>query len=636
MACVECRQQKVRSCPRCPHAPSFLPSFLPFFLSFLPSATAAAAKLRERVSVDGGGSIGDGGGGGGDGDDNGSTHSPVHTFLNDAVDLLTDAIPADQPTSGGIMLPGDATDISSSAADAVPVALPNQTTPAATWWQVQDVPPPTADRSIGDLRVAAREIDECFALFIQDCLSYVPLVPSPMHPNICYAQSPLLFWTIVAIGSRKYTENPTLVILLGPKVSSMAKMAIFRQEPVLMTLQAFVLLCAWPMPFHALSDDITSILAAAALQLAAVAGLHIRGNGQEFSRTKVSDDADQTTARGRLRRRDCNTRRHLLITRGLIRVITTNGTPPLMMPDTYHIALSPSDQVLSPSLVLQKSVSELLTTAILDLQKYALPLPYATLQGVLDPMIESAVASIRQLDQSQASPLDVFYVQAAELHILSFHLFKHRSAISAEVLTGMYNLAITMVEQILVINETSRVAECGPSFIARFLHSAAVAILRISRSDLKDQLDLERGRRAYFALIIFHRRHAVRQDDAFARFSIILTNLWTSSRIFKTSNGSFASLTVRSRARLGMSMVYDCFWWWRQEYGWQASVYEHAEGGRRGFPLPGSHQSPSEPFLDEDESMLSNFTTMADLEWPAFDCLMGDEWPPVGAEINML
>lgn len=131
-------------------------------------------------------------------------------------------------------------------------------------------------------------------------MTYMPTFESFMAPNECYEQSPLLFWTIVAVGSRKYTENPTLIILLGPKTSKLAKLALFAQEPVLLTIQAFLLLCSWPMPFEALSNDITPVLAGAVLQLATTIGLHVSGVGQEFARTRVNQDLNHRAARARL------------------------------------------------------------------------------------------------------------------------------------------------------------------------------------------------------------------------------------------------------------------------------------------------------------------------------------------------
>jgi transcriptional regulatory protein LEU3 len=136
--------------------------------------------------------------------------------------------------------------------------------------------------------------------FLDHYLQYVPVVDASLRPNECYTQSPFLFWTIVAIGSRKYIKDPTLILMLGPKVIELAQQAILTREGVLTTIQALVCLCSWPMPFGTLNNDITPMLTGAMLQLAMSIGLHVFGVGQDFSRTKLPCDRWQQIQRARL------------------------------------------------------------------------------------------------------------------------------------------------------------------------------------------------------------------------------------------------------------------------------------------------------------------------------------------------
>jgi transcriptional regulatory protein LEU3 len=126
------------------------------------------------------------------------------------------------------------------------------------------------------------------------------VVDGYLPPNECYRQSPFLFWTIIAIGSRKYIKDPTLILRVGPKVIELAQRAILTREDILTTIQALVCLCSWPMPFSTLNNDITPMLAGAMLQLAMSIGLHVYGVGQDFSRTKLQFDQWQQVQRARL------------------------------------------------------------------------------------------------------------------------------------------------------------------------------------------------------------------------------------------------------------------------------------------------------------------------------------------------
>ena len=131
--------------------------------------------------------------------------------------------------------------------------------------------------------------------------NYAPQVfvfESRPTPNDCHSQSPLLFWTIVTIGSRKYPDDPTVLSLLAPRLLEIVRKAVFSRD--LPTIQAFLLLCVWPLPVDTLDKDISPVLIGVVLQLAINAGLHLHGNGQDFSRTTLNPDSDDVTRRSKL------------------------------------------------------------------------------------------------------------------------------------------------------------------------------------------------------------------------------------------------------------------------------------------------------------------------------------------------
>lgn len=128
----------------------------------------------------------------------------------------------------------------------------------------------------------------------------MPDLVDPAGPNEMYAKSKLLFWTIVATGSRKNVNDPTLILTLGPRVQDIAKGAIFAPGSVLLAIQALIILCCWPMPFEALSNDNTPVIAGAALQLAMSIGLHVYGTGQDFARSKVDGNHKESLKRAKI------------------------------------------------------------------------------------------------------------------------------------------------------------------------------------------------------------------------------------------------------------------------------------------------------------------------------------------------
>ncbi len=136
--------------------------------------------------------------------------------------------------------------------------------------------------------------------FFDKNLRFMPLFDKRLHPNECYAASRLLFWTITAIGSRKYSKDPTLLLQLSPKVTDLAKSAVFCTDKALPTIQALILLCTWQMPIDTFQKDITPMLAGAMIQLASHLGLHVYGTVQDFSRIPLRYDRQQRSFRTKL------------------------------------------------------------------------------------------------------------------------------------------------------------------------------------------------------------------------------------------------------------------------------------------------------------------------------------------------
>ena len=163
------------------------------------------------------------------------------------------------------------------------------------------------------------------------------------------------------------------------------------------------------------------------------------------------------------------------------------------------------------------------------------------------------------------------------LQVQSFHFFVSRSDVNNRNLAELYTLACALIENAMELDRTQNFSESATNFVSKLLHLAACTILRISRCHLSQSLDLTRGQRLYFFVILFHRKMSLQNDDTASRSTVILTQLWTSAKAFKRSDGSIDSLSLRCRSRLAMSVVFDCYWWWRQEFAGQPNPYSEKE-----------------------------------------------------------
>jgi hypothetical protein len=156
---------------------------------------------------------------------------------------------------------------------------------------------------------------------------------------------------------------------------------------------------------------------------------------------------------------------------------------------------------------------------------------------------------------------------------LSFYFLDHLTSEHEEGLVQLYTLACNFFEDIMNQDTSTRVVELCMMFVERTVMLAAISILKIYRSKLAPFIDLNAGERAYFSAIRFLRQTSLENDDLGARGVSILSQLWTSQNVFRRPNGQHDSLATRIRSRLSMSVVFDCFWWWREEFAGQVSPY---------------------------------------------------------------
>ena len=133
---------------------------------------------------------------------------------------------------------------------------------------------------------------------------YEPFIPglfdSSMTPYQFYEQSPLLFWSIVTTGARRYAEDPILFERVVRQILQIALASLFSLSNSIQTIEAVLILCLWPIPINSMFKDSTHSLAGVAMQLALQNGLHILGREQDFVRQSIDEARSEVALRFRL------------------------------------------------------------------------------------------------------------------------------------------------------------------------------------------------------------------------------------------------------------------------------------------------------------------------------------------------
>jgi transcriptional regulatory protein LEU3 len=253
--------------------------------------------------------------------------------------------------------------------------------------------------------------------------------------------------------------------------------------------------------------------------------------------------------------------------------------PPVYIPDDHDYCQSQSILALPPTLRFQKTLSRILTESILELERYALSKAIPHRAALLNPIISATSLSLAELEPECLTQIDRFYLTTAELQILSFHLLGPKNSYSPPILHKMFTLACAAIETLHSL-ATSQTLMDLPAATMKYLGLAAYTLLKFSRSDtsIRSTLDFTRGKAAYFAAINLFKKASVEPEDVCVRSAKILTQLWTSKRIFRGSGGSVDALSLRCGSRLAMSITYDCYWWWRSEFAGVPDPYTRENG----------------------------------------------------------
>ncbi|KAJ4858218.1 aconitase family (aconitate hydratase) domain-containing protein [Trichoderma breve] len=459
--------------------------------------------------------------------------------------------------------------------------------------------------------VSGRKIQDCFDLFFSLYAPFLPTSQLEPNPNQCYEQSPFLFWVIVYIGSRRYTGDPTMLGRLAPKINSMAFASLESRSSPIQAIQGILLLCQWPTPVNTMHRGISLVLAGAALHLAMQIGLHVAGVGQDFARTILDGNRLERANRAMLWKQCCITCYIVGLGEGIL---------PLGLSDAFTLpVLSDGGDGGDDANAQQETKLPLRLCEIMICATEAL----RRIHGGRDPEKAASLLSCISLFDAQLTKAASQGQTAIDPASRKLEAFIPLFAVACSFIN-------TACQQSWNEGATAKNA---PVVVQKSVMLAAFTILKIHRSELAPHLDLQAGEQAYFAAIFFAREESLQNNDLSARAASILGQLWNSQSIFKTKNGTVDSLTSRISSRLSMSTLFDCLWWWRQEFGGLGNPYENRQQTRSetltgtesvtSYALPATGDVNAVP--DIQQSALLADEPFVDFDW-AMNLDMTD-WP---------
>ena len=142
-------------------------------------------------------------------------------------------------------------------------------------------------KRLEDVTLTLDRVQELFQRFFTFHHPFLPFLNPERTPDEYYARSPLLFWTILAVGSRHYTPEPDLFNAFTGPMTRLVWSTIGEVPQNYHVVKALILLCAWPLPTSSTSTDPTFMLCGMMMQIALQIGLHRPTHAQDFTKFRV-------------------------------------------------------------------------------------------------------------------------------------------------------------------------------------------------------------------------------------------------------------------------------------------------------------------------------------------------------------
>ncbi|PVH99191.1 hypothetical protein DM02DRAFT_615229 [Periconia macrospinosa] len=420
-------------------------------------------------------------------------------------------------------------------------------------------PSGTQTQTIGGVLVEGAMIDLCFVRFYRFHAPLVPILESEITPQDCLLESPFKFWVITAIGSRKCLEDPTLFTRLSPHVESMAMtLTSWSQTSPYPVLEAWLLMCNFQLsidvPFwRTVYCTLSSAAVAFAERTVMLTSLHSQGVFMQF---KGLD-----TDRGAILSAHTNALHQSLM--GL------HGYPVNDTIEMQQLLTNQSRRKYLPGWIFLQSRAMAIVAKIHRLTSEL------TLGGALHNQSRVLRSLVRasELELSELSlqtkpedfgPLSPFDVAVARLQVNSLLFLMSQKDLDHTDRSRLSNSAIETMEAISGLERTHSISLACPHSIFQGIQLAACTLLRLVKSSTSDSNHAGDDQKdAIFAAINITKCISVRNNDIPAKFSEIVSQLWSSENMYRDASGMYPT-DLYIKNHYSMNVVFDCLWWWRK------------------------------------------------------------------------
>ncbi|MCJ1293146.1 hypothetical protein MMC34_004699 [Xylographa carneopallida] len=429
----------------------------------------------------------------------------------------------------------------------------------------QIIPP----RRLDDVVLTAERIRDLFQIFFTLYHPYLPLLNADKLPDYYYDACPLLFWTIVAVASRRYTYIPSLISSVAGPLSRLLWATIADIPQSYHVVKALCILCTWPLPISSTSADPTFMLSGLMMQISMQIGLHRPSHAQDFSKFQIELRDEELKDRVKTWAA-CNVVAQ--------RVATGYGQPSTTFYD-WTLGTSTSKEL---SFRLPDEVDTRLRIEIFsDKVTKALYRNHLDPVGLADSSQKSALTDILTMDfedlkdklKPHLTPMNLLYLRATRLHQHLSVFFDSPDTKDYRMnLLALWTTTTNFLESAFNVETPSgNVILYATNYILQMIIAAGFTLLKLLNSFFANFIDLEYGKALFTRTISTIRNISVTNSDLPVRLAEVLAQLWrgggAGSKLSTPKDGNVdSSLQLKVCCRMSMSLVYDSVWRWREEF----------------------------------------------------------------------
>ena len=440
-------------------------------------------------------------------------------------------------------------------------------------------------KRLGPVALTGERIRELHQRFFTFFHPFLPFLNPERSPDEYFQRSPLLFWTIMSIGSRHYRADDELFTALSQPLTRLVWETIAEVPQNYHVVKALILLCAWPLPTSSTSTDPTFMYCGLMVQVALQIGLHRPNHAQDFSKFRVE-----------LRDAELQDRVVVWSVCNIVaqRIATAYGQPPLT---TYDWTLGPKPIENNPSyelpapilnrLLIEKFVDRV-TRALYMNDKDPVGLTNDKDRGQFIRLLLDNLDHLEDQLRKDASPITKIYLKAAVLHMRLSAFFSPPNLESyREDLLQLYHATTEFLETCLSLENETVVSlpssythglslSYGTNYIFHMMLAAGFSLLKLMHNFLSQhELDMRGASDLLTRTLFALRSMSTSEDDLAERLAEVLAQVWKSGRVRAEPSHNIGeqnrddSLQLRVKCRMSMSLVFDSVWRWRKNFRFQ-------------------------------------------------------------------